>query len=640
MSSLLAVRCIARLRASSHTIGAFLFAPWTAGYFRTPVSPTPSMGSTNFQPIAMSDTRLIKDKIDIVDFVGEYVQLKPAGSNHKGLCPFHREKSPSFMVSRDRQSWHCFGCGKGGDVFSFLQEIEGMEFIEALKYLANRAGVPLDLKRSDAAANEKNRLRDIVNDAVHFYHNFLLKMSAAKPAQEYLERRGLTPETIDAWQIGFVPDQWDLLTRYLTKKGHSIDDLVTVGLTIKRDGASPSTGRGFYDRFRGRILFPLTDLHGIPIGFTGRVLVETEQSGGKYVNTPQSPLFDKSSVIFGLSKAKQAIKQHDVAVLVEGQMDVISSHQAGITHVVATSGTAMTEQHVRLLKRYTNNLAMAFDMDEAGQRAAKRGIDIAVAEGMNVRVIRIPEGAGADPDECIKKNPDVWREAIERAQDVMQWYIDGAFSGRDLKNPKDTQQIANILLPELARIPFAIERDRWLQQIAAKLGIGADVLRQELPQGVGPQLSRSAETTPAAAGPAKTQTRMGQLIQELLALVLTRPDVSLPRWERALPTYPLYERIRSEYTTGVRNSSELVAAAADAGFSAECQALLLKGDEEFCAMEAANLAETATELLARIEQEWIKTERLRLTHAIEQAEAAGDTAALAALLKEFQHIHT
>src|SRR3989339_243372 len=330
----------------------------------------------------------IKDKIDIVDLISEYCQVKPAGANFKCRCPFHNEKTPSFMISRDRQSWHCFGCAKGGDIFSFIEEIEGLEFKEALRYLADKAGVVLTQYRSEVDSSLKNRIKEANLQAARFFHNFLLKMPTAEPARQYLRQRGVSDEMVELWQIGYVPEQWDLLTQYLLKKGIGIDDLVAAGLTIAKEGADKRTARGFYDRFRGRIMFPLGNAQGDIVGFTGRVLVEKEGNQGKYVNTPQTLVYDKSEVIFGLSKAKSEIKSKDLAVMVEGQMDVVACHQAGMKNVVASSGTALTEAQIRLLLRYTHNLAMAFDSDEAGQKAARRGIQVAVQAGMNVRVIK------------------------------------------------------------------------------------------------------------------------------------------------------------------------------------------------------------------------------------------------------------
>src|SRR3989338_997099 len=256
----------------------------------------------------MADTQTIKDRIDIVQFIGEYVPLKKAGANWKARCPFHNEKSPSFMAHQDKQFWHCFGCGKGGDIFSFVQEMEGLTFPEALRLLAKRAGVAVDTFASEINQSQRNRLLEINAAAAYFFHQFLLDMDAAKAARDYLERRQVKKQTIIDWQIGYISDQWDLLTKYLLKKGLGIDDLVAAGLTIKRDGADAASGRGYYDRFRGRVMFPISDTHGNVIGFTGRVLVETERSGGKYVNTPQTILYDKSRVLYGLNKAKTGIK--------------------------------------------------------------------------------------------------------------------------------------------------------------------------------------------------------------------------------------------------------------------------------------------------------------------------------------------
>ncbi len=235
-----------------------------------------------------TDTQAIKDRLDIAQIIGEYVVLKKAGANWKACCPFHHENTPSFMVQPEKQIWHCFGCGKGGDIFTFIQEIEGLDFIEALKLLARRAGIEVKLDRSEMDQSLRNRLLEINTAAAIFFHRFLLEIPAAGPARDYLDRRGLKKRTILDWQIGFVTDQWDLLTKYLVKKGFAIDDLVSAGLTIRRDGADAQTGRGYYDRFRGRVMFPISDTHGNIIGFTGRVLVETESSGGKYVNTPET----------------------------------------------------------------------------------------------------------------------------------------------------------------------------------------------------------------------------------------------------------------------------------------------------------------------------------------------------------------
>ncbi|MBH41483.1 MAG: DNA primase [Candidatus Magasanikbacteria bacterium] len=595
----------------------------------------------------MSDTQRIKDAIDIVDFIGEYIQLKSAGSSHKGLCPFHNESTPSFMVSKDRQAWYCFGCAKGGDIFTFLQDIEGMEFVEALKHLASRAGIEIEFKQSKINANKKNRLRDIHKEAARFFHNVLLKMDVSKEAREYLHKRGLTENTIETWQIGYIPEQWDLLTKYLLKKGHSIDDLIASGLTIKKDGANSSSGRGFYDRFRGRILFPICDAHGHVSGFTGRLLKEGDGKGGKYINTPQTELFDKSRLIFGLHVAKQAIKKNNLAVIVEGQTDVISSHQAGLTHVVASSGTALTEEQVVLLKRYTKNIAMAFDADEAGQKAAKRGIDIAIEHGLNVRVIRIPEGAGKDPDECIAKDKNVWIQAVDQAQDVMNWYVDKAFFGKDITNPKDKQYIANELIPEIRRIPFAIERDHWLKEVSFRLGIESAVLREEMTLSKEKKQGNAQQQKPEEKIqklPVKL-TRKDAFIEKILGLILTFPVLSSidnifqDKYFKDSTYWPLYGIIKQWYTNNTLFTVQSLCEGTEDHNSVKLvQILLLKCDEEFSGISEEKARKELDSFMKLLIFEWKKEYRNILQKKIEHAEKQNNQDLLQELLKEFQEI--
>lgn len=588
----------------------------------------------------MSDTQLIKQKLDIVDFISEYVQLKPAGINHKGLCPFHNEKSPSFMASRDRQSWHCFGCSKGGDIFTFVQEIEGMEFIEALKFLANKAGVELTMKRDNVQSSQKNRLKDVMQDAARFYHQFLLKMDASQSARTYLEERGLMAETIEVWQIGFVPDQWDLLTKYLLKKGHSIDDLVTAGLTIQKQGARAGSSRGHYDRFRGRIMFPIHDVHGTTVGFTGRVLVETEKSGGKYVNTPQSLLYDKSRVVFGLDKAKQTIRKSDLAVMVEGQMDVIGVWQSGMHNIVATSGTALTEHQIALLKRYTNNLAIAFDADEAGYKAAKRGIDLAREAGMDVKIIEVPDGT--DPDDMVKNNPEAWQQAVDGAVLVMDWYFHRAFAGKDIANPKHKQAIANILLPEISRIPFAVEQDHWLQKLSGQLGVSADVLRDDMGRIVADQKPIAAPKS-VAAPVERTQAPPSQLqllADEFWAFVLTRgipleePFIALEALFASSSYAPLYEAVKLRYTSGASVDATSLGEVLPEVLASRIPGLLLKGDEAFSAISDKEAAVTFGQVAHRLKSLWKKQETKKLEARISQAEARQDAGEVAALMQQ------
>ena len=597
----------------------------------------------------MADTQLIKDKLDIVDVIGEYVELKRAGQSMKGRCPFHNEKTPSFMVNSERQSWHCFGCNKGGDIFSFIQEIEGMEFVEALKYLANRAGVQLTDFKTDVYSSQKNRLKDIMKEAARFYHNILVKLPAAKAAREYIAQRGLTEETLVEWQIGFIPDQWDLLTQYLLKKGFSIDDLVASGLTIKKEQSNAQTYKGFYDRFRGRIMFPINDIHGQVVGFTGRVLVETEHSGGKYVNTPQTLLYDKSRIVFALDKAKQEIKKQDLIVMVEGQMDVISSHQAGMKNVIATSGTAMTEEQIRLLKRYSKNINIAFDADAAGQAAAKRGIDIALKEGMNVKVIRLPEGAGKDPDEAVKKNREVWFEAVKNARDIMEWYFERSLKNKNLQNPKDKQQVANELLPEIALLPYAVEQDHWLRELANHLHVEVEILREDMKKEhktVKETSHHAAQQPRVVVQVPEVLTRQELLLEQLLALLLRFPDklvsILMDIDEKYLSTsryLALYQELKIRYTNNNSiHSEDIRELSTSSTFSSLIDVLLLYGEKEFFAIKSGEEQTLAKNLKEQLYFEWKKEERSRLMQEIEVAEKKGDRVRLEQLLTEFQKI--
>jgi len=600
----------------------------------------------------MTDTQAIKDRLDIVQLIHEYVPLKKAGTYWKAPCPFHHEKTPSFMVNPEKQIWKCFGCGKGGDAFSFIEEMEGVEFPEALKLLADRAGVKLENFRTEINSSQKNRILEINEKAAYFFHRFLLDMPTAKIARDYLSNRALKPETINTWQVGYIPDQWDLLTQYLLKKGHSIDDLVASGLTIKRDGATPGSSRGFYDRFRGRIMFPILDVHGNTVGFTGRVLVETENSGGKYVNTPQTLVYDKSRVIYGLDKAKTEIKSKDLTVIVEGQMDVITCYQAGMKNVVAASGTALTFEQVKLLKRYSANIAMAFDADKAGVAAAKRGIDIALSEGLNVRVIQIPEGAGKDADECLKKNSDVWFKAVVEAADIMPWFFQSVFAGHNLSNPKEKQIIANELLPLIGLIPYAIERDHWLKELSERLGTDTAVLREDLARlqknlkpGGSHQLVKT-EVQSVEAPPKVDLGRLGILLERFLMLGLKFPSLIhsvLKDLSDAVfidsEYKSLYEMLKKQYTTISSFSAEILAELFSVSSIKDLAEMLqMRAELEYADFTIEMAGREIQIVVNDIKDEWKRKRRKELQQAISQAEKIGDRTALEKLLNEFQNI--
>ena len=432
----------------------------------------------------------IKDKLDLVELISEYVTLNRSGNYFKARCPFHQEKTPSFMVSPDRDRWHCFGCSEGGDGFTFLQKIEGLDFPEALSALAQRTGVVLK-KRSPQDKKQADALQRVYNclfDAASVYQIILRDADGAQEARAYVESRGVNKDTQAAFMVGFAPEKWDVLYQTLSKRGYDVSDLLKAGLVIKSDRG------GFYDRFRDRIMFPIFDHHGRVVGFTGRMLHNT-QKGGKYVNTPQTPVFDKSRLLYGLDRAAQSIRKAGKAIIVEGQMDVIASHQAGIENTVASSGTALGEAQLKLLKRYATKLKMAFDTDEAGQKAARRGIELALSLGFEVFVIELKGDDGKDPDDCISKSVEVWKQRVDEAIPFVQWAINMAVTNFDIASARGKKQAADDVMGLIVKIPSVIEQDHWMRSLSSRLSIALDVLRSEYGNKVAVKASRQTQKT-------------------------------------------------------------------------------------------------------------------------------------------------
>ncbi|OGF26496.1 DNA primase [Candidatus Falkowbacteria bacterium RIFOXYC2_FULL_47_12] len=485
----------------------------------------------------------IKSKIDLVEFIREYVPLRAVGVNFTARCPFHQEKTPSFVVSPERQIWKCFGCGKGGDVFSFIMEMEGLSFVEALRELAPKAGVTL--RRQNAReASQRNRLLDCTELAVSYYHRILLESPQAQPARDYLTRRGLSEQTIEEFKIGYSFDSWDGLYLMLRKKGFTDADIFLAGLTVKKD-----KGLGYYDRFRGRIMFPIFDVNGNELGFSARVSPEREatEKMGKYINSPQTQIYDKSSVLFGLDKAKHAIRQEDAAIVVEGQMDVISSHQAGFKNVVASSGTALSANQVKMIKRYTNNILFSFDVDVAGVSAANRQIEEgkvqevvrnarivdgedrlgrthkyiypAMSQEVNIKVIQVP--GGKDPDECIRHNPDDFRQAIKSAQSIIDYYFSQIFNGLDTNKVENKKQAAAKILSVVTHIASSIEQDTWLRRLSEVLFVHEDSLREILRRRYRERRPMRKSDSPAAQTSRRASQNQAEVLTDsLLALML------------------------------------------------------------------------------------------------------------------------
>ncbi len=425
----------------------------------------------------------VKNKLSVVDVVGESVSLKKAGTTYKGLCPFHGEKTPSFVVTPGRDSWHCFGCGLGGDIFSFVMQRDSVTFPEALRTLAERAGVEIDerTKREDA---HKARLRGVLDSAIAFYHAVLTNSAAGKTALEYLHDRGFTDATIETYQLGWAPGGWDQMTRALaTKREVRPEELVEVGLASPRQ----TSRGGVYDKFRSRVIFPIRDQSGHAVGMGGRLL---EGDGPKYLNSPATPLFDKSRTLYLIDKAKGPIRKSGQAVIVEGYTDALMAHQAGFDNVVASLGTALTPGQVALLTRYASRIALAYDVDPAGEKAGTLGVtalagligqlqgDTSGVKLEDVRVARLPDGK--DPDDVVRESPAVWEAAVAKAKPLVEYLIDHHAGRFDLKTSSGRIGFVEAVMPAIREINDPLRRDEALGEVRRVSGVEERVLRQVL----------------------------------------------------------------------------------------------------------------------------------------------------------------
>lgn len=451
----------------------------------------------------------IRERVSLVDFISETVALKKLGRNFRGLCPFHNERTPSFTVSPERQIWHCFGCGKGGDVFTFLMEMEHLEFPEALKILAEQAGVKL-IRSTTASKNSqlKEKLLEIHQLTDEYYHYILTKHKLGERARIYLKERGVTDTLIETFHLGFAPESWNNVARFLFKKGFTQKEIELSGLGLM--------GRSsLYDRFRSRIMFPIKDYRGATIAFSGRVL-GGEVKEAKYINSPETLLYTKGNTLYGFSLTKDAVRKAGSVVVVEGEFDVISSFAAGVTNVVAIKGTAFTDSQVRLIKRYTEKVLLALDADIAGDAAARRGIELADRAGLEVRIVRIP--AGKDPDEAARTSSHEWKEAVSRSQPYYDFLIDSAFTRYKSLDAFSKKKITDELLPILFTIENTIVQAHYIKILANKLEIPEEKVLEALKKQRQPLTN--ILTQPVGGEPTKQLAPAEQLEEHLLSLVV------------------------------------------------------------------------------------------------------------------------
>jgi len=412
---------------------------------------------------------------DIVDVIGGYLPLKRAGANFVALCPFHKEKTPSFNVNPHLQIFHCFGCHKGGDVFSFVREYESIDFPEAVRRLAERAKIPLEYEKSPEGQQSRHLKEELLlihEQITQRWQTALANEAAGQIARDYLSRRWVSAEAIKLFRLGYAPDLWDDTVNWAGSKGHQLAMVEKAGLILRKEGSDH-----YYDRFRGRLIFPICDEQGRVVGFSGRVLARDEKTA-KYVNSPETPIFTKSKVFYGLDKSKRALLEAEYAVVCEGQLDLIACFMSGVQNVVAPQGTAFTGDHARILKRYVEEVVLCFDSDEAGQNAAVRSLDHLLASGLAVRVAVVP--APHDPDSYIKASgPEAFRKLIEGADGFFDYFLKRLCAGNDLSTDKGRLAVLRVMAEAVNKTGNVVLIDKYAQKTALRLGVSPDAVRSE-----------------------------------------------------------------------------------------------------------------------------------------------------------------
>jgi len=580
-----------------------------------------------------SNIEEIKQKVDLVDLVGEYVKLAPAGSNFKANCPFHQEKTASFIVSPERQIWHCFGCGLGGDQFKFIQQIEGVDFPEALRILANRAGVKLESFKPEEH-NQKTRLLDLLKTLTSHWQKILWEDSKAEFVREYLKKRGVSETTAKEFLLGYALESWDDAVKYLQDKGYSLKEMADAGVSIVGDKGRP------YDRFRNRLMFAIRDVHGNVVGFTGRKMNEADQ-GGKYVNSPQTLAYNKSQVLYNLDLAKTEIRRLGYVILVEGNMDALSCYQAGTKNAVAVSGTALTEDQIKLIKRFTNNVMIAFDADAAGLNANLRGVDLAWQAGLNVKVINL--AGGKDPDELIKENPDKWKESIKKSQNFMDYLFMANALNLDLTRVDHKKTYAKKLLPLIGKLGDEVERAHYLNKLADILNVSVEVLSLALKQVPGAKSFKQAVNETARPASIGNQDRL--TAEHLLGLILRFPEQAKNVFSRLEPEMinftqaaELYKELLIYYNKDQRLDHQVLLSLLPPGQATYFSQLALFNDEDINEDHPELVNHEIVSAVKRLKEQYLKSKQQLLGRQIKQAEEAGNLEQANALTKELMEL--
>lgn len=558
-----------------------------------------------------STTELIKERLSITDVISEYIKIEKSGANFKANCPFHHEKTPSFFISPTRNTFYCFGCGEKGDIFSFVERFEGVDFPGALRQLGEKSGVEIVYeKQEDKEA--KQSLFDLLEETTKFFQS---NLSNNKAAQEYLHERKLDDEFMDWFRVGYALDSWNSLFDHLKERGYKDEDIAKAGLSKKGE-------KGFYDTFRSRIVFPITDSTGRVLAFTGRIFPNDDKIA-KYLNSPETELFNKSKVLFGFDKAKLSIRKSNFSILVEGQMDVLMSHQAGFKNTVALSGTALTDHQIVMLKRLSNNIVLAFDADKAGIASAGRSAEMALAAGMDVKVAQMPEGV--DPADLVKENPEKLKEAIRNSVHIITFYLDTLQRQTDDKR-KYNREVERVVLPFVARIQSKIDQMHFISEVSRKLGVPDDVIREEVMK-----INTETETVATLKEEDQPKTTVGPISKK--AMIMNKLFGIL---------FSLKEK-GGEYVDADELEVKVKDIVGDDMFAEMSKKPELFEEETFFMIEHGysnikHLKEEIDELVSGLKKEYLIEKRAGLHAKIQETEKSADEDAHIKALKEYSDV--
>ena len=582
----------------------------------------------------------IQSRCDIAEVISGYIPLKRAGRNFKANCPFHQEKTPSFIVNPSKQIYHCFGCGAGGDVFSFVIKYENIDFPEAVKLLAHKAGVIIPeydqkLKKEASLANQIYKINE---SAVDYYQQNLYKSSAAK-VREYLASRGITDETIKTFKIGFAPNLWNGLLTFAQQKGHDAQLLAQAGLVMQHED-----GTRFYDRFRNRIIIPIFDAKDKVIGFGGRSLppagtgqqtTKEENSFPKYINSPETVLYHKSKILYGLNFSKEAIRQSDLVVIVEGYMDLIVPYQDGIKNIVASCGTSLTEEQIRLLKRFTNNMVIVYDPDAAGENAASRSLEMFLDEDVNIRVARLPEGY--DPDSYVRKSgADSFRALVENAESIFDYKLSLLLKRYGDKTLNAKVLVINQMLPTIAKVRNAIIKSDYIKRLSERLSVDEEALRIELKN------TKNNRTATYSQGPTTIHTEYKASPAEKLLVGLMMEenffiDKAMVQLHDEHFCDPMTRRIANALFEWYQHKKDISAGRLINHFNDETVSKFIS-EVVSCLDEVSDREKCFQDCITKLKKDHVKNRLVDLQNKIKEAENTGDNENMSKLLTQYNSL--